>query len=113
MESETFTFDDWLERVLRNNGHDLESVLNTISARFETAFGAQFWFAEIFGRRWSYLAGIRAVRPVWKETERVFLAPGLGMVINNWGRLNPEQRERLIVFLEELSVYRRSSQILG
>ena len=113
MENETFTFDDWLDRVVRNNGHDLRSILNTFSRRVEGAFGTQLWFAEILGRRWSYMTGTRAVRPVCREMSRIRLAPGLGMVVNDWGELTPGQRTRLIVFIEELVAHRCSSQLPG
>lgn len=109
MESGTSISDGWLESV----GHtavsrDLHVALDIISSLAEEAFGARIWFAQILGRRWSYIAGLRSERPAWSETEKIPLGSGIGLVAENWGALSLREQGRLRAFLKRLVVSERS-----
>lgn len=62
----------------------------------------KIWFAEITGRRWSYLAGVRKGTPSNGTGARIPLVGGIGMVIDDWSRLDEEQRQEMVVFMRAL-----------
>lgn len=105
MESGISTFDGWLESVGRMAaGRDLHAALEVISSQARQAFGARIWFAQVLGRRWSYIAGLRSQRPACYEAQKVPLAAGVGLVAESWSKLPLEQQARLRAFLERLVV---------
>jgi hypothetical protein len=114
MESGTSTFNDWLESLDHAAaGRDLHVALDIISSQAEQAFRARIWFAQMLGRRWSYIAGLRSERPAWSETAKIPLADGIGLVAESWGELSVLERDRLRDFLDRLVVFKRSFQMRG
>ena len=109
MESGTSTFDDWLESIgCMSAERDLNVVLDVISSQAERAFGMRIWFAQVLGRRWSYIAGLRSERPTWSETAKIPLAAGIGLVAESWGELSLQEQDRLRASLDRLVGSKRS-----
>jgi len=114
MESGTSTFDDWLESVGQAaSGRDLHVALDIISSRAERAFETRIWFAQLLGRRWSYLAGLKSERPAWSQAQKIPLTAGIGLVAESWGELSVREQERLKVFLVRLVASKRTLQRWG
>ncbi len=55
-------------------------VLNEISKEVKEKFGVCVWFAEILGRRWSYIAGEKS-DDLFMPPERIKIDDRLGVVI--------------------------------
>ena len=109
MARETSTFSDWLSDVVREAAvSDLVTALAAAARKAEDAFGARFWFAEIMGRRWSYVAGDRAETPALCEFERIPLGPRMGLVAADWGTLDEDERATLVGFFTDLVRARQS-----
>jgi len=96
-------FDEWLHKA-QVGTRDLELVpaLNAVARHATVAFGAQLWFAAIFGRRWSCIAGQAPQQPVAEAPSRVALTGGIGVVSACWGSLSRGECARLVGFLERL-----------
>ena len=102
MAAGTCSFDQWLIALeFAVHQSKLEQGLQTTAARARDAFGAVIWFVEIFGRRWSYIAGMRTQKKEDDGTDtftarKITLGHGLGMVVVNWGTMTTAQQARLI-----------------
>ncbi len=55
-------------------------LLNEISKEIKEKFGVCVWFAEILGRRWSYIAGEKS-DDLFIPPERIKINDRLGVVI--------------------------------
>ncbi len=55
-------------------------LLNEISKEIKEKFGVCVWFAEILGRRWSYIAGEKS-DDLFMPPERIKINDRLGVVI--------------------------------
>ncbi|MBN2494122.1 MAG: hypothetical protein JXR96_05995 [Deltaproteobacteria bacterium] len=97
MESGISGFDAWSRELGRGGaGRDLRAALERAAARAARDFGARMWFAEILGRRWSYIAGSMERAPAAVALERRALSERIGVVVEDWGRLAGEQRARAL-----------------
>jgi len=103
MEAGTSDFDRWLKTV-NTNADDLALVpaLDLVAESVDKAYGASIWFAEILGRRWSYIAGRPGDAPFTEEIRRVSLDDRIGLIANGWGSLSEIQRGDFIASLREL-----------
>jgi hypothetical protein len=109
MENGISIFENWLESVGQMTaGRDRPAALDVVSSRAEAAFGTRIWFAQMLGRRWSYIAGLKSERPTWSDTAKIPLTAGIGLVAESWGELSLPEQDRLRAFLERLVVSRDS-----
>ena len=103
MEQETSGFDRWLEFVeMSARGLNRVAAYSVISRLANEAFGAHLYFAEILGRRWSYLAGKVDEQPLEADICRIPLNGNIGLVSDCWGTLSEGQCEKLVGFLKNL-----------
>jgi hypothetical protein len=89
MERETYTSEfskDFLDK------------LSEISREIKEKFGVCVWFAEILGRRWSYIAGEKGEEDLFMPPERVQLSERLGAVIE-CGDIPEDKLDEIISFL--------------
>jgi len=103
MGKETSDFDRWLrtvETATENLG--LVDSLNTVALVVGKDFGVSLWFVEIFGRRWSYLAGRMPEQCPQSNIERIELKRNIGLVSDSWEKLSEGDRTRLVEFLRRL-----------
>jgi hypothetical protein len=110
MERETSGFDRWLftiEAVTREL--PLVSSLERVSRFAEETFGARVWFAEILGKRLSFVAGDMGDHPTQWPVVCIPLNGKLGLVSDNWGTLSEPEQAKLIAFLEALANSRQRS----
>lgn len=101
MARETYAFEGWL-RSLRTaiEGKETPEALEIIGQSLLERFGARVWFAEILGKRWSYITGCGGDFPI--PLEQIPLTPRFGLVIEAWGSLSPGEKECLLAFLQDL-----------
>ena len=114
MVSGTSIFEAWLDSLAcAVAGRDFHVALDVVSAQAEQAFGARIWFAKIMGRRWSYVAGLRSEQPAWSETRKIPLSNGIGLVVEGWGELSPQEQDRLMALFDRLVVSKQSIERWG
>lgn len=103
MERETSGFDRWLLTVdCVTHKLSLVTALEAVSRLVEEAFGTHLWFAELLGRRWSYVAGRMGDQPAQSTVRRIRLSGKFGMVSDTWGTIAESERVKLIAFLKKL-----------
>jgi hypothetical protein len=103
MASGTSIFNGWLESLGQATaGRDLRVALDVVSSQVAETFGARIWFAQILGRRWSYIAGLKSERPSRHQAAQIRLSAGIGLVAESWGEMSPKEQGRLQAFLERL-----------
>ena len=109
MEAGISDFETWLEAV-RTNARDLPLVpaLDLVAQSVDGAYGAAISFAEILGRRWSYIAGPRGDAPLASQMLCIPLDDTIGLVANGWGSLSETQRGDFIASLRELVSAKRT-----
>lgn len=69
-------------------------------------FDAVIWFADIFGYRWSYIAGRRLYEinqgdNPCGDLEKIPIGHGRGLVVADWGRITISQRAAFVEWLEQ------------
>jgi hypothetical protein len=64
-------------------------------------YDVDIWFAEILGKRWSYIAGSKEEGIPFSPPERIELGNRFGMVSDGWHKIPAEDKERLISSLKE------------
>jgi hypothetical protein len=102
MGSATSHFDLWLQHAQERAGElELRNALGEVARLASEAHGARLWFAEVLGRRWSYIVGERPEQPA-VSVQRVPLGRGIGVVSDTWGSLSGDEVARLIDFLGRL-----------
>ena len=103
MEAGISDFESWLGSV-RTNARDLPLVpaLDLVAESVDEAYGAAICFAEILGRRWSYIAGRRGDVPLAQEMVCIPLDDTIGLVANGWGGLSETQRGDFVASVREL-----------
>lgn len=103
MGQEISGFDNWLQSLeVSTRGLQLLPALNVVAGLAGDAFGARLWFAEILGRRWSYVAGKAGEQPLEHEMCRIPLEGNIGLVSDCWGALPEGDRRKLVAFLNGL-----------
>lgn len=91
-------FERWLRQLeLDLAPKDLREALESIAQEALEHFGARIWFAEIFGKRWSHIAGCGGDFPV--PPEQIALTPRFGLVVEAWGRISPPEKTAFLSFL--------------
>lgn len=111
MERETSGFDRWLRTVeCVTRELSLVGAFGAVSRLVNEAFGAQVWFVEVMGRRWSYVAGELRDRPAQATVTRVYLNGKFGLVSDTWGTISKPERAKLIAFLERLVTWKELSR---
>ena len=103
MEKEISGFESWLESVeLQISGYNISNSLEVISRLVNEKFSARVWFANIFGNRWSYIAGKKSDLPSLESATRITLTNGVGLITGSWGLLGQRDIEKLETFLRRL-----------
>lgn len=93
----TFSFDQWLSSLETAAGQmEPKHRLQLMAAKVQETFGAMIWFTEIFGRRWSYIAGARSMSLDTDNIRKIPLGEGLGLVFTTWGTMTASQQTAFI-----------------
>jgi len=108
MEQEISGFDKWLQSAeVTTRGLQLVPTLNSVAGLAGKTFGARLHFAEILGRRWSYIAGEIGEQPLEHEVYRIPLEGRIGLVSDGWGAISESDRGKLVAFLNRLITSRQ------
>lgn len=63
--------------------------------------GVSIWFAEILGKRWSYIAVQKELEMSLLPTVRIELNEGFGVVSDRWEQIPSDEREKIILSLRK------------
>ena len=108
MVHETSTFDSWIRNVEQStHGTELVQALDIIARDAAETYGARLWFAEILGRRWSYMGGYRSEAPTELPAKRISLGADIGLIADDWGTFSSCECARLLGFLRHLVALER------
>jgi hypothetical protein len=102
MEPGTSSFDDFLTALgaeVRDEAPP--AAMETVSAKTREAFGVILWFAEIFGPRWSYVAGLQETATPTGKLHKIPIAPGLGLVVAGFGTMPALQQEAFLEWVKK------------
>ncbi|MCK4544112.1 hypothetical protein KAU43_01110 [candidate division WOR-3 bacterium] len=67
--------------------------LNALSNKIEDKFNISVWFVEIFGRRWSFIAG--NIEDSILPTENYRINDRYGIVSNKWEKITLKEKDIL------------------
>ncbi len=89
-----------LHRKRTSGQLDFYQVLSEVSECVYRRFGANLWFVEILGRRWSYVAGRHSTS--FTPPTHIELNADYGAVTDCWNQIPEEQRNQLLDWLKKL-----------
>lgn len=108
MERETCAFEEWLSTLQKDiEKEDLIPALSRMASAIFERYRVRVWFAEILGKRWSYIAGEGGDTPL--PLFQVVLSPRFGFAAERWSDIPSPEREILLVFLQEFVHTRTAS----
>ena len=79
----------------------LKLYLDQTAQHIGKAYGVDVWFAEIMGRRWSYIAGRKEQGTSLLPPRRIELTGRFGIVSNGWENIPADEIKRLIASMRE------------
>jgi len=80
---------------------DLKRFLDRTAQQILDTYGVEVWFAEIMGRRWSYLAGRKQGGATLLPPHRIELTGRYGLVSDGWERIPAGRGEAIVSSLRE------------
>jgi hypothetical protein len=96
-------FDIWLEKLdARTRDLGFTETLGLVAQIAHKTYGIRLWFAEILGRRWSYIAGEHGSEPTASSVISFHLNERIAVLSDTWRRLPKKAQARLIAFLRDL-----------
>jgi hypothetical protein len=75
-------------------------LVSTVS-HVKEQYGVDIWFAEILGKRWSYIAGSTQGGDSLLPPERIELSERFGLVSDGWSQIPAGEREKIVSSLKE------------
>ncbi len=79
----------------------LTGYLNWTARYIQETYGVNVWFAEIMGRRWSYIAGSRGEESSLSPPSRIEITDRFGLVSDGWENIPSDESEAIISRLRE------------
>jgi hypothetical protein len=97
------SFDQWLSCLETTAGElPQQQRLQLVAAKAQEAFGSVIRFAEIFGRRWSFIAGTGSKDLQTGTIHKIPLEHGLGLVCTTWGTMSAFQQAAFVGLIQRL-----------
>ncbi len=101
MESEIYAFETWFSQLkIKTRGEKVSRAASVIAQEIKLRYGINVWFAEILGKRWSYLGGEGHEFPS-PSLSSLPLSTHYGIVAEHWEQIPPHEGTRLLDFLKE------------
>ena len=94
-----------MEKETSTSKGDLIKKLIYVADLVKEKYNVSIWFAEILGKRWSYIAGQKEGEISLLPPERIELNERFGIVSDMWGKIPVNERESLISSLKETIKY--------
>ncbi|MCX7703696.1 MAG: [FeFe] hydrogenase H-cluster radical SAM maturase HydE [Planctomycetota bacterium] len=111
MERETSDFEKWLKETLKEVApSSFSESLATVAHSLYRLFSARVRFAEMLGRRCSFIAGEVSDEPTCTLPDYIQLTENIILIVDAWGKLGNEEKEKLIKFLKEVVKWKRLQQ---
>lgn len=79
----------------------LKAHFDRTAQRIRDTYGVDIWFAEIMGRRWSYIAGRREEGGALSPPRRIELTGRFGIVSDGWNRIPADEGEAIVASLKK------------
>lgn len=100
MEKGTSAFETWLREIQEEVAkRELPDALRTVAEEILKRYGTRIWFAEILGKRWSYITGCGGEDPL--PLRQIPLTSRFGLVAEKWECIPPLEGEAILAFLRE------------
>ncbi len=85
---------------------NLTGKLARVADLVKKEYGVNIWFAEILGKRWSYIAGQREGEISLFPSDRIRLNKRFGIVSNRWKEIPVTERGKILSSLkEQIKIY--------
>lgn len=94
-----------MEKETSTSKEKLIKKLIYVTNLVKEKYNVSIWFAEILGKRWSYIAGQKEVEISLLPPERIELNKQFGIVSDGWHKIPVNEREKLISSLKEMIKY--------
>ncbi|NQT09715.1 MAG: hypothetical protein HQ573_00890 [Desulfobacteraceae bacterium] len=94
-----------MEKETSTSKEDLIKKLIYVADLVKEKYNVSIWFAEILGKRWSYIAGQKEGEISLLPPERIELSERFGIVSDMWERIPVNERKKLISSLKETIKY--------
>ena len=99
MEKEISIFDEINKAIEEKTFTD---ALFYVAEFVKKKYGVDIWFVEIFGKRWSYLAGTKKKHSHNCLSQRLKLNKRYGIVANSWEKIPSIERKKIIAFFQSV-----------
>ncbi|MBN2398330.1 MAG: hypothetical protein JXI32_08110 [Deltaproteobacteria bacterium] len=76
--------------------NELKIYFTEMARRIRDTYGIDVWFAEITGKRWSYLAGGTGEEESLLPARRIELTDRFGIISDGWDRIPADESEAII-----------------
>lgn len=76
--------------------------LNQVAAFVKKKYGIHIRFAEILGKRWSYIAGEKEDIFILPLTERIKVNERFGLIADRWEEIPERERNNLFSLLQRM-----------
>mgnify|MGYP001068509008 CR=1 FL=1 len=91
-----------MEKGTSTSKKNLIEKLHYAAKLVKEKYGVSIWFAEIMGKRWSYLAGQTEGETSPLPPERIELNNRFGVVSDRWEDIPVNERERIVSSLKDI-----------
>ncbi len=81
--------------------NELQMYFTEMARRIRDTYGIDVWFAEITGKRWSYLAGRTGEEESPLPARRIELTDRFGMISDEWDRIPADESEAIVSSLRK------------
>ena len=82
---------------------ELQIYFNEMARRIRDTYGVNIWFAEIMGKRWSYLAGMTGEGDPLLAARRIELTDRFGIISDGWDRIPADESEAIVASLRKVA----------
>jgi hypothetical protein len=72
-----------------------------MARRIRDTYGVNVWFAEIMGKRWSYIAGCMEDGETLLPPRRIELNGRFGIISDGWDRIPADESEAVVSSLRK------------
>jgi hypothetical protein len=90
-----------MEKGISISKKNLIAKLISAADAVKKKYGIDIWFVEIFGKRWSYIAGSIEEEISFLPPERIELDRRFGVVSDGWSKIPAEEKDSLVLSLKE------------
>jgi len=91
-----------MEKEISISENRLTKKLNQMAALMKRKYGIHVRFAEILGKRWSYIAGEKEDTLTLSLTKRIKINERFGLITDRWEEIPEKERNSLFLLLQRM-----------